>query len=566
MMMKRILCFLMGMMMLLSAACAETADTLSKRFTRQLTGGNGLRGKLTLTASGEAEWLNVLLPFTAADIQIRAIGEKQGDMSAEIDDDDDWQVKAYVENSQGQEVGITWLYGDPKGVYLSSELLPGTLLTLPVEKVNLLYQLFKGEFNDLFFAFDPIGLQIPGENASPTAYSAIANVLGVDAKTWTDSWLPVLDRYFLALDMWLAEYGTPAFLTDEKGDTTVSATYTIPMVDVKAEAKTLVAQMLFDSELQKLLVPLLTQEQRVTYLNPTLVYFYEACIDALPMEGNVVLSRTMSAMGENVSTTIGLPLPAVEDPMCGAIGEVAAAAFGLPYTDLLDGMTRISFTQTGEEMTIALTGDKRSVSISGISTQADDETVTLTGAIRVTPNIGVDEVSLSAAYTFSHTARVWQDESYLDHDLTAYALAVEPDLDMFSPDDPFRSTYVDFAPLSAEVAVEYRHNAYQENGPVQVNISTALVLPDANVAAELVLRITTKLNMTTLSTTGAESIADLTDERRNELLTQLTQNAVDVMSSLNMSSAQSTLVPAAETTAAPEVTPTAAPEQAHTEE
>ena len=137
--MKRILCAMLSVMLLFSFALAETADTLQKKFVRQLTAGYGVRGYASMTASGKAEWLNVLLPFTATDIQIRAIGQMQRDMSETVTDDDEWQVKFFAENSEGKEVGTTWIFGDPAGIYAKSELVPNTTLSVPVEQIHLLY-------------------------------------------------------------------------------------------------------------------------------------------------------------------------------------------------------------------------------------------------------------------------------------------------------------------------------------------------------------------------------------------------------------------------------------------
>lgn len=546
---NRILCLALALVLACSAAMAETAETantLPKLFLRQLTGGNGLRGKVSLTASGVADWLNVLLPFTAADIQIHALGEKQGDLYAGTIADDDWQIKLYAENSDGQEVGTTWLYGDSQALYLSSELLPDTLLTLPVAQVNLLYQIFRGEYAELFFAFDPLSLTQPGANGNASAYEAIAGVLGVSEAVWTEKWQPVLEKYLLQLDQWLTGYGSPAFLTGDAGDVTVSATYTIPAEDMKAEAKTLVGQMLCDSDLQALLTAQVSPEVAAAYLDPSLLYFYEACIDALSLEGDIVLSRTLSASGETVHAMVGLPLPSLPASLTEPIGQLAASALDLPYTDLLDGMKRISFTQDGEEMTIALTGEKRSLTLTVAESAVDENTTALNGALRITPNVGVTENSVSARYTCAYGHRIWQDESYLDHDTTSFALSVETDLDMLAPDDPFRSAYVDFAPLSIEFSADYRHNSFKENSAVQVNVNAALKLPDAEVAVDMVLRITTKLTMTTLPTEGAESMADLIPERKEALLAQLTENAVEAMAGLNGSLPEPTTVPSAD--------------------
>lgn len=547
---NRILCLALAFLLAISGAVAETADTantLPKKFLRQLTGGNGLRGKISLTASGVAEWLNVLLPFTAADIQIHAMGEKQGDLYAETLTDDNWQIKLFTENSNEQEVGTTWIYGDKNALYISSELLPDTLLTIPVEQVNLLYQIFRGEYADLFFAFDPFSLTQPGTNGNASAYEAVAKLLGVSEQVWADNWLPVLEKYFVHLDQWLTAYGTPAFVTGEEGSVTVSVTYTIPADALKAEAKYLVGQMLYDSELMTLLTAQVSPEVRDTYLNPSMIYYYEACIDALALQGDVILTRALSAQGETVHAMVALPLPALPQSLTQPIGQLAADAFGLPYTDLLDGMNRVSFTQDGGEMTIALTGTKRSLAVTAAVSAVDENTTGWSGSLRVSPNVGVTEDSLSARYTCTYGQRQWQDESYVDHDQTSFALTIEPDLDMLSSDDPFRNLYVDFSPLHVELSADYRNNSYKENSPAQVNVSAAVQLPDAEVAMELVLRITTKLTMTTLPTAGAERLSDLSAERKAALVAQLTENAVNAMSTLNAAQPESTVVPAADT-------------------
>ena len=369
--MKKLLSMMLCLAMLVSCAFAETADTLPKKFNRQLTGGNGLRGYMSITASGVADWLNMLLPFTATDIQIRAIGEKQGEMSESISDDDDWQVRFFAKDSQNQEVGNTWLYGDPSGVYFQSELLPGSILTVPVEQVNLLYQLMRGDYTDLFFAFDPLQMKVSGAQDNVPAYQAVANMLGISAEEWETKWLPVLEKYFLHLDLWLAGYGDPFAVSGETGALTMSATYRIPADELKSQAKYVIGQMLYDNDLMTLLLPYVTMEQRMTYLNPNMVYFYEACIDALPLSGDIVLSREMSARGEVVSNKVELPIPELPAKVADPIGEALSTLFGLTDKALLSGMNRVEIFQNASERGICLHGEKRSIRIVADMTKHD---------------------------------------------------------------------------------------------------------------------------------------------------------------------------------------------------
>ena len=169
--MKRFLCLMLCLMMILGQAlAADPFITLPETFNAQfITGGFGVRGYVNLKASGVAPWLDVLLPFTATQIQLRAIGREQGDYSDLLNDDDDWQLKLYMKDAANTEKGVTYLYGDPDAMYISSELLPETLLTLPVKDVHLLYDIAKRDIGSLLFGFDPFAMTGNGAGGIATA-------------------------------------------------------------------------------------------------------------------------------------------------------------------------------------------------------------------------------------------------------------------------------------------------------------------------------------------------------------------------------------------------------------
>ena len=520
-MLKRFLCIMLCLMLVIPVALAETADTLPKRFVRQLSGGNGARGYISVQASGVAEWLDVLMPFTATDIQVRAIGEKQGDLSESINDDDEWQIKFYAKDPDGKEAGTTWLFGDPKGVYFQSELLPDTLLKVPVEQVHLLYQLFKGEFSELFFAFDPMAMKQPATNGNVTAYQAIANVLGIDEAVWTAKWLPVLEKYFQHLELWLAGYGESSILSEDAGKLTMSASYTIPAEEFKTEAKYIIGQMMYDNELQELLIPHVTMEQRITYLNPQMVYFYEACIDSLAIEGDITLSREMSAMGEVVSSTISLPLPGLPEKVTAPVNAAMQKLLNLPYADLMDGAVRLTLHQNGSERQVTVQSKQRTLTVKAVETAEENDTA-LAGTVEILPAEGAQEQSVAAAFTMSSGHRIWQDEKYLDHDTTEMEFSVKP----------VNEDSEAFKPVSVAVALDYRNNPNQQDSPVQVNLNVNAELPDAMVAVEAVMRITTQLAMEQPSSEGAKDTSLLTENEVNDLKQLFVCNAAALVASL----------------------------------
>lgn len=551
--MKKLLSLVLCLMMVCSCAVAETADTLPKKFNRQLTAGNGVRGYARITASGVADWLNMLLPFTATDIQIRAIGEKQGEMSESIFDDDDWQVRFYAKDGDDKEVGTTWLYGDPAGVYFQSELLPDATLTVPVEQVNLLYQLMRGDYADLFFAFDPLAMKENGAQGNASAYEAVAKLLGIPADEWESKWMPVLEKYFLHLDLWLAGYGDPFAVSEESGALTMSANYEIPVEEIKAQAKYVIGQMLYDYDLQNLLLPYVTMEQRMTYLNPSLVYFYEACIDALPVKGNIILSREMSARGETVSTKISLPIPELPEKITAPLNAAVVSIFGLDEKQLMAGMNQLEMIQNSGSRTIALTGEKYAVRIAADLSNPDETTNVYDGTIRIEP-IGEGD-AVAAAFSCRMGHRIWQDEKYLDHDTTVFAFSVESASELLDETDPLKGSCVDFKPLAVDFSVDYRNNPYQSNGAVQINYDLNVKLPDASVQAAAVLRITTQTKMEQLTAAKAENVLLMTDERKNELVNAFIRNASMLMQNLGGMTVEDagSSAPAAEATAVPPI-------------
>lgn len=529
--MKRFLCILMCLVLAALPAMAESY-TPTKLFRQQfVTGGNGLRGTVTLSASGVAEWIEWLQPFMGAPLQVRIIGEQQGGESDLIDDDEDWQIKLFARDAQGDQRAVTWLYGGPEAIYLSSALLPDTLLTLPVEGVHIPYQLTDGEFAALADAFDPLGLRA-AKGGNATAYTALTALMNIGDAEWADKWEPVLEKYYTELDMWLSAYASATVVSGAAGSMTLRTAYSIPAEDVKAQAKYLVGQMVYDYDLQTLLLSSVTDEQRSLYLNPALIYFYEYCIDALPLRGSVILEREMTAMGETTSMNVSLPLPPLPEEITAPIGEMLAEVFALPYTDILSGLESLSISQSGGDVSLSVSSPQRTVSLIVDEIAENAETVHWEGFVRITPAITSDEAPLSAAFAYKTSHRLWEDEDYNTHEDFTWMMSVEPDLSLMSEDDPFRSRYVDFPALSMSAEVGYT-KSYKAGAPVQLAISLAGVLPEAEIGLTASLKVAERWAHETLPTTGAENWATLSAERIEALRSTLMANAIATMTTLN---------------------------------
>lgn len=534
--MKRFLCILLCLLLAAPAAFADNY-TPTKLFRQQfITGGNGLRGTVSVTASGVADWLDLLVPFAGTKLQVRIIGERQGSESALVTDDEDWQVKLWAKDAQGGQQGMTRFFGSPEGILMESELLPDVLLNLPVKGVNLPYQLTDGAFLQLFEGFDPLKLTTDDNGGNASAWSAMMDIAAIDEAVWAESWAPVLLKYETAMDMWLAEYASPTVVSGGAGSMTLRTSYDIPAEDLKAQAKYIVKLMLVDGDLQRLASPYMTDAQRSLYFNPAMAWFYDHCIDVTPLTGSIMLERETTSLGETTAMTISLPLPPLPAELTDAVGDMLSDAFGLPYRDALAGVERISIRQAGGDLSVSLTSPKRTVSFIIDEQTETEESLHLGGFLRITPAVGVEEPPLSAAFTFKSTQRIWEDEEYNTHEDLAWTVEVMPDLGAMAEDDPFLSTYVDFAPMSFSASLGFIKKE-KVSSPVQLSVQLDMVMKDAEVGVAANLRTAERWEHDPLPEGSGENLLAMTDARREELRAQFVANALSVMTTLNATAA-----------------------------
>lgn len=546
--MKRFLCMLICSMLLASTAFAADEITLPEKFRHQFaTKGNGLRGTASITASGVADWLDMLLPLTAAPINVRLIGVAQGEI--EIPGDEEWQLKLYTEDDQDHERGVTYLYSDGHALYLMSELLPQNLLTLPMDDPGLPFNMLNGDFISTLIDIDPASVKNQAAGENDTFYDVLSRLMKVTPAEYETEWAPVLDKYFSELDMWLTGYGSAPVVSGSTGSMTMKSSYTIPVSDLKAMTKQIIGMILYDYELQELLAPHFTLEEQTLYLNPALSYYYEACIDMLPLSGNIVFEREMTARGENIGMSVSLPIPELPADLSAAAGKAAASLLQLPYENLLSGMERLTIRQSGEEASLTLSGALRSINVSVDESATNAETATYRGFLSINPAAGVNENPLSAAFEYKKSHTLWQDEDGAPRDDTAYSFRLEPDVSMLDADDPFRNSYIQFDPISIDLAMEYYSKSKANDKATQLKLICDALLPDASVSVTMMIRTTSPWVMIDLPVEAAETVKGMSSERAAQIATEFIGNVIQTVTSLN-TMPQPTAAP--ENNAAPE--------------
>ena len=502
-MMKRFWCLIMCLALTLTSVCALAADdyTLPEKLQMQIEFGNGVKGALLLTASGEGALTQALSTLNGTEIQIRGISL-----------DGTYQTSFYALNGE-EQVGLTQLYGDGENLYLRSDLLPDLVLRYPLGE-DWLERLMGRTEED-----------------NPTWYSAAANLLSLTDGEWEASWALALQPYTTALELWLSAYASePVVNQGEQGETLMTVRYDVPIEDVKAELRTLLAQALSDEPLMTLLRAQLTEAQAAVYLNPGLLYYYDAIIDALPLSGEVTMERDLSTRGETVSTDVRLPLPV------GSLWQ------------------EMSLEQNSGDMTLTLTGAASSLMVVMKTASATETGARYAGLVRLEPE---DGQGFAAAFTlkkvFSHTV----DDDTREHDVTTWTLEVSMDDTVAGDGD-----YMTFEPVQASLMTHF-HSKNAKRNATTLEVTASVTQGTESLALAGSIKTSSPWVLDKLPTDGAEDITAMTASYRGEILDMLWSNLQSALSALHPGelpvpeentatgtdlSAEPTTVPAAVTT------------------
>ena len=372
-MLKRILSVLLCAALLLGGtalAAKEDDYTLPELLYQQFAVQDyPIRGSVAVTASGTASWLDFLLPLTASTLHVRLLN---------LEDSDDFQYQVFSQDDSGSQQGLTQLYRVGDTLYLRTDVLPDVLLSMPLAESG---------------------------KSNPSFYSVLAEMMAQPDILWESMWQPALEEYLNELELWLADYAAEPDTMTENGELVMRVSYVIPADDVKEQTKLMWKQALYDETLLTLLRPMMTEEQQAAYLNPALGYFYDACIDALPLSGDLRLSRKFSARGDTLSVAVALPLP-----------------------QNAWGYTTLTFRQEGSTTALVLNSATQTLTFSMAS--ADGNQNAITGSISSVPAAFVtDAKTLQAKFALTSQHSETQDSDGTRHDDSAWTLTIEPDTD-----------------------------------------------------------------------------------------------------------------------------------------
>ena len=465
--MKRLSCFLLALVLLSFCASAFAASdlTLPEKMDKQLSFGNGLKGKFVLHAEGVESLPVTLLPFLDLEFSMR--GMKSGE---------ELHYYFYQAGTNEERRGLTELYQKDGNTYFRSDLLPGKVFYLP----------------GLTTVLDGM---TGSEGGNPSFASMIVRALQMDANKKESQWVPMVDRYAMKLDAWLEGFRDGTRLQTREGDgSLVELHYTIPMSEIRKEILTLLTELKQDAEACKILEALMDTDQIETYFNPNLDYYYDAAMSALDSEFDVTLSRTITLLGEQISSMLELPLDRNRFGFTGLTLETEGA--------------RTAVTLKNDEMVLTL-------SVSGNLSTASDEPVQIRLLRYPAPDSGSEGTRAAVLAEVTHTSETSTDKEGTDHLTDHWTATVRRDLSELPAEEAERADeFPDFDQVTADVTLHYS-SRYSQSSPTTLEIEAALEQEGRKLKMTGIFKTASPWVFSPFSIAGAEN---LLSQQPNQLI------------------------------------------------
>ncbi len=446
----------------IATGLAATTYTLPEKMEKQLSIGSGLKGSFTLYAEGNDPIVLALDPFLNIPLQMRGMRSEQ-----------DLHYYIYQAGEDETQKGLTEFYFHEDRLYFRSDLLPDRVFSLP-------------PLTDL------ADLLTAKEDTNPSFSSMLIRYFNLPAEQKTAVWDPYVEKLAQKIELWISGFMVSNSLkTQKQGNSVVQQNYTIPMSELKKEILVLLREARSDPEAHALLESLMNSKQKKVYLNKYLDYFYQEAMDALQDDFDVVLSRTISTMGEEISSYIELPLD--------------QSRFG--YSSIVISSRDGNFSCT-------LKNDIQTLFLITEDNVTDEEFHGFTFWMMSWPenDEGDDKDRHAVRVEIKKTSETSTDEDTRDHQKDHWSLRVENDLSML-PESEAEKQYTAIIPISADVTLHY-YSKYSQSSPTTLEINAAFERENLKIGLEGSWKTASPWIFSPFDISDAENFMTLSDEQK----------------------------------------------------
>lgn len=421
---KRFFSMIVLMIILLTGTCHAASYTLPEKMYNQLSIGSGLKGSFRISAEGEKFSTPFLKAVTDAEWSLRGI--RSGE---------DLHYYVFQTNEQDQQSAVSELYRKDGIYYFRSDMVQGQILAFPI-----LSQFVAALFPQT------------GENGSASSF--IANIIALPEKTRKEKWDPVLQRYQNQLELWLADFTVTADTVKmENGLSALDFTYEIPMENVNEEIVRLFGAFSSDPDVTALLDTVMTEEEKKTYVNGNLLYFYLDALQSLKIDKTVRMSKRVSAIGDLLRFSLELPL------------NERTTGYSSVDIQTVNQQTVIILRKTGQDMVIAFPEKdqlnqstyEQSLWFSRVDTDPENAKENLSVRIDIRKTNNVYEQDEKTHETDHYDISIEQDTTYLPSD-TDQSLIPAFDKAELSIDLHYSSKYAQNSATTLDITADIRQS------------------------------------------------------------------------------------------------------------
>ncbi len=461
-MMKKYCSIILAIILALSViSTASAAYTLPEKMERQLQVGSGLKGSLVIRTNADAEMNPLIHSIRNAIFEIRGI-QYEGNQHYYI-------YQAGEEEALNALTEICRMNGR---YYLRSDFLDDGCILLPTMD-HLINAALKAE----------------GENPSVLP-ELLRAVLG--SETDNDLNMDSLER---TVEMWINTFSTGSTVQSSEGSPRLSQTFNIP-VDEACNALTEVIRLISSSEnYMGWFREILSKEQIDVYLNPNLGYYYAEAIEKLDMEGEIRFSRTVSTLGELITSSLYLPLDATKT-----------------------GYSSVTFENNEKEKSVFLTGPNGVLYLQlpmETDLKNDDYENAEIRFARIS-NTGEGSKNVALRIAVTRTSEKTEDTAENKiHEKETYTLHIARDTENL-PEGIDPEKIEDFADADAEVVIHYSSKP-QLSSPTTLEISCEVTQGEYSFNLESELKTASPWVFTPFSVDGAKDAENYTVEDLKDL-------------------------------------------------